>query len=158
MDAWTWHGLANEKRLRYTFFGLLHLGETQMFIGRAMWTSCILAWWGASTVVAASSDVADAAKRGDKAAVRTLLAQKADVNARQPDGDTALHWAAWRDDVELATLLLRAGANANPANLTGATPLQLASVNGNAAMIEFFSRPASIPTRRCLNIAIRPSC
>jgi len=107
-----------------------------MFIGRAMWTSCILALWGASTVVAAGSDVADAAKRGDKAAVRTLLAQKADVNARQPDGDTALHWAAWRDDVELATVLLRAGANANPANLTGATPLQLASVNGNAAMIE----------------------
>ena len=101
---------------------------------RAIWTSCILALWGAATVVAAGSDVADAAKKGDKADVRTLLAQKADVNARQPDGDTALHWAAWRDDVELAAMLLRAGANANPVNLTGATPLQLASVNGNAAI------------------------
>src|SRR5689334_20033826 len=104
-----------------------------MVSGRAMWASCILTFCAATTVLAAGSDVADAVKRGDKAAVRTLLAQKADVNARQPDGDTALHWAAWHDDVELAGMLLRAGASANPANLTGATPLQLAGVNGNAA-------------------------
>jgi uncharacterized protein len=108
-----------------------------MVSGRAMWTSCILTLLGAATVVlAAGSDVADAAKRGDKSAVRTLVAQKADVNARQPDGASALHWAVWRDDVELATMLLRAGADANAANLTGATPLSLASVNGNAAIIE----------------------
>src|ERR1700674_3283891 len=107
-----------------------------MLSGRALFTSCLLTLWGTATVLAAGRDVADAAKKGDKAAVRTLLAQKADVNARQPDGDTALHWAAWRDDVELAAMLLRAGANANAANLTGATPLSLASVNGNAAIIE----------------------
>ena len=104
--------------------------------GRAMWTSCILTLWGAGAVLAAGSDVADAARRGDKSAVRTLLAQKADVNARQPDGGTALQWAVYRDDVELVTMLLRAGANANAANLTGATPLSLAGVNGNAAIIE----------------------
>jgi ankyrin repeat protein len=109
--------------------------------GRAVWTSCILkscilALWGAVTVLAAGSEVADAAKRGDKAAVRTLLAQKADVNGRQPDGATALHWAVWRDDVELAAMLVGAGANPNAANLTGAMPLQLASVNGNPAMID----------------------
>src|ERR1041385_2712184 len=102
-----------------------------MVCGR--WLLLILS---AATVFAAGSDVADAAKRGEKAAVRALIAQKADVNAKQPDGATALHWAAWHDDVELATLLLRAGANPNPANLTGATPLELASTNGNAAMIE----------------------
>jgi ankyrin repeat protein len=101
-----------------------------------MWTSCILTLWGAGAVLAAGSDVADAARRGDKSAVRTLLAQKADVNARQPDGGTALQWAVYRDDVELVTMLLRAGANANAANLTGATPLSLAGVNGNAAIIE----------------------
>jgi len=43
---------------------------------------------------AVRSDVADAAMKGDKAAVRTLIQQKADVNAPQPDGATALHWAA----------------------------------------------------------------
>ena len=48
---------------------------------------------------AAGSDVADAVMRGDTAAVRALLAQKADVNAPQADGATALHWAVYRADV-----------------------------------------------------------
>ena len=50
---------------------------------------------------AAGSDVADAVMRGDAAAVRALLGQKADVNATQADGATALHWAVYR--VDLAT-------------------------------------------------------
>ena len=37
------------------------------------------------------NDVADAAMRGDKAAVRTLIQQHADVNAAQLDGATAIH-------------------------------------------------------------------
>ena len=54
--------------------------------------------------------------RGDSAAVRTLLSQKADVNAPQADGATALHWAVYRDDVAIVDLLLKAGANAKVAN------------------------------------------
>ena len=56
------------------------------------------------------SEVADAAMRGDREAVRAALARKADVNAAQVDGTTALHWAVELDDVELAELLLTAGA------------------------------------------------
>jgi ankyrin repeat protein len=89
----------------------------------------------ASLVAAGKSDVADAAMRGDKATVRTLLTQKADVNAPQADGATALHWAVYRGDQELATLLIRAGANPKAANREGSTPLWLASVNGDAKMI-----------------------
>src|SRR5262252_8250839 len=84
---------------------------------------------------AVPSQVADAAMRGDKAAVRTLISQHADVNAPQPDGATALHWAAYRGDKELADMLIRAGANAKAANREGATPLWLASINGDAPMI-----------------------
>lgn len=80
-------------------------------------------------------DVADAAMRGDKAAVRTLLAQHADVNVPQADGATALHWAVYRGDKELVDMLIRASANAKAANREGATPLWLASVNGDAAII-----------------------
>ena len=58
-----------------------------------------------------ASPVADAAERGDKAAIRSLLQQKADVNQAQADGATALQWAAYRNDVEIADLLLAAGAN-----------------------------------------------
>src|SRR5688572_32418386 len=84
----------------------------------------------------AGSDIADAVMKGDTAAVRRLLAQKADVNATQVDGATALHWAVYRDDLEAADLLIRAGANVKAANREGATPLFMASLYGNAKMIE----------------------
>ena len=82
-----------------------------------------------------ASELADAAARGDLAAVRTLIDQRADVNAPQNDGATALHWAVFRGDKAMVDLLLRAGANPKAANREGATPLWLASTNGDAATI-----------------------
>ena len=82
------------------------------------------------------SDVADAVMRGKKDILRSLLQQKADVNAPQVDGTTALHWAVRADDLEAADLLLNAGAKVTVANREGATPMQLAALNGNAALIE----------------------
>jgi ankyrin repeat protein len=70
--------------------------------------------------------------KGDGTTVRTLLRQKADVNAPQADGATAIHWAVYHDDLELAGLLIGAGANVKAANREGATPLSLGCVNGNA--------------------------
>lgn len=90
----------------------------------------------AVAVAAPKSDVADAAMHGDNTAVQRLLQQKADVNAQQIDGATALHWAVQSNDLQLADMLLRAGAKPAAANRVGATPLLLAAQNGNAAMIE----------------------
>jgi len=84
---------------------------------------------------AGRSDVADAAMKGDKAAVRSLIQQKADVNTPQLDGATALHWAVYRGDKELTDMLIRAGANVKAANREGSTPMWLASVNGDAAIL-----------------------
>jgi ankyrin len=84
----------------------------------------------------AGSDVADATMNGDAAAVRRLIQQKADVNAPQVDGATALHWAVYRDNVELADLLISNGANVAAANREGVTVLAMASLYGNPAMIE----------------------
>src|SRR5205823_4656033 len=56
--------------------------------------------------------------------------------AAQGDGTTALHWAVRLDDPETAGLLIRAGANVSAATRAGATPLELAAINGSAAMIE----------------------
>ena len=78
-------------------------------------------------VRAATSDVADAMMRGDVAAVRALIQKKADVNAPQGDGATALHWAVYRDNVEAVDLLVRAGAK-SVANRTGMTPLAMAAL------------------------------
>ena len=81
------------------------------------------------------SPLVDAVKNADKGALRTLLAQGANVNAAEADGATALHWASYRDDVESADLLLRAGARVNAANDLGATALWTASLNGSVAMV-----------------------
>jgi ankyrin repeat protein len=85
---------------------------------------------------ATKSDVADAAMKGDNAALRTLLQQKADVNAPQVDGATALHWAVYRDDGEAADLLIKAGASVDAKNREGVTPLAMASLYGSAAIVE----------------------
>ena len=78
-------------------------------------------------------------RRGDERrsrSVRLLFQKKADVNTPQADGATALEWAAYRDDLELADLLIAAGANPKLPNREGATAIQLASLHGSAAMIE----------------------
>jgi len=93
----------------------------------------------ASTLgVAAATDLRliQAVKSTDMAAVRGLLKQRIDVNASQGDGATALHWAAHRDDLPIADLLIRSGARANVANDLGATPLHLACTNRSAPMVE----------------------
>ena len=77
----------------------------------------------------------EAAKKRDGAAVTALLKQAVDVNGAQPDGATALHWAAHWDDVAMADRLLRAGAQVNVANEYGVTPLFLACSDGGAAMV-----------------------
>ena len=84
---------------------------------------------------AGRSEVADALMRGDKAAARKLIEQRADVNAPQADGATALHWAVFQSDKEMVDLLLRAKANPSASNREGATPLWLASINGDAPII-----------------------
>lgn len=80
--------------------------------------------------------LSDAVWRGDREAVRRLLAKKVDVNATDGDRGTALHWASYRDDVETAELLLRAGAKVDAANDLGATALWAASQNGSRVMVK----------------------
>ncbi len=94
----------------------------------------------ATSLVFAAGDseaqLADAVERGDSARVEALLAEGANVNATQPDGQSALHWAAYQDDTETAERLVRAGANVTAENRYGVTPLAPACINGNAAVIE----------------------
>lgn len=80
--------------------------------------------------------VVEAAKERNVGAIRTLVRQRADVNAPAPDGSTALHWAAHWDDSEVVALLLRAGANVNAVSELGVTPLYLACSNGSATMVQ----------------------
>jgi uncharacterized protein len=78
----------------------------------------------------------DAAKNGDKQAIRSLLRSGADVNAAEGDGATALAWSAYRDDLEIADLLIQARVNVNAANDYGVTPLSLACGNRSSTFVE----------------------
>ncbi len=83
-----------------------------------------------------SAPVADAAMRRDVAAVRTLVARGADVNAAQGDGMTALHWAALNGDLDTMNLVVKAGAKPEALTRVGSyTPLHLASSRGHAAAV-----------------------
>ena len=106
----------------------------------------------ATTAHAATAEVAEAAMRGDRAAVRAALARNADVNAPQVDGSTALHWAAEHEDVEMADILLEAGARVAVPTREGVTPLQLAATNGNAPMLGRLLRAGADP-----NAALTPA-
>ena len=93
-----------------------------------------------SAAVPPDSPVADAAMRGDADEVRELLRTGADVNAAQGDGMTALHWAAEKGQVELADVLVFAGANLEAATrLGGFTPLMVASRSGHAGIVRLLA-------------------
>jgi len=94
--------------------------------------------FAAFAVVASAAERAsliDAARSADAAAIRTLLQKKPDANAAEADGTTALHWASYRDDLEAADVLIRAGARVNAATDLGVTPLWNASVNASETMV-----------------------
>jgi ankyrin repeat protein len=118
---------------------------------RAMWGCAALMVLATFRVGAATSDVADAVQRGDTAGLRALLAKKADANAPQADGGTALHWAVYRDDFAAVDLLLSAGANVKVANQYGATPLSLAAESGKVAIAQRLLDAGADPNERLLN-------
>jgi uncharacterized protein len=119
---------------------------------RRVFGCCLLIVATAGSAAAAGSEVADAAMKQNRDAVRSLLQRKANVNAPQVDGTTALHWAVRLDDLEMADMLIRAGASVKTANRQGVTALQLAALNGSAPMLDRLLKAGADP-----NAALTPS-
>jgi len=102
----------------------------------AAWAVAIAVLVAAPVHAAGDVAVVEAAKQKNTETLKALIKNGGDVNAPQADGATALHWAAHWDDLEMANLLLAAGAKVSAANDLGATPLWLACVNGSARMVD----------------------
>jgi uncharacterized protein len=103
---------------------------------------------GAATPTA----IVEAAQSGNRDALRAALKDGGDVNAAQGDGMTPLHWAAVRNDVEMADLLMYAGANVKATTrIGGYTPLLVAAKTGNAKVIETLIKHGADPDRTTTN-------
>jgi len=98
-----------------------------------------------SNTAAADLRLIEAARSGNKSVVQTLLQQHVDVNASEPDGTTALHYAGRTEDFQTVELLIRSGANVKAANRYGVTPLYVACVSGNSAIVEALLKAGADP-------------
>ena len=103
---------------------------------------------GAAAANPPAGRLIEAVQNGDVAAMRALLRQHVDVNVPEPDGTTALHWAAHRGDVVAVDLLLGAGARVIAVNTFGITPLSLAVENGNRAVVDRLLKKGADPNTR----------
>lgn len=96
----------------------------------------------------ADTSLIEAIRRGDHAAIRQLIRRSDAVQAAEPDGTTALHWAARVDNLEAVRGLLAAGADPNARNRYGVSPLALAAVNGSEPIIDTLLRAGADPNAR----------
>jgi ankyrin repeat protein len=81
-----------------------------------------------------------ALKNQNLASARTLIRQKAAVNATDVDGSTPLQWAAHWNDLDIVKALLAAGAKPNVSNRYGVTPLHEAATIGSAPVVNALLR------------------
>ena len=122
----------------------MHFRGLSRLVGFVLFASAITVASAAKDAVA-KVPLIEAVKQGDVATVRSLLSGQSDVDAAEPDGTTALHWAAHLGDALSADLLLDAGANLNATTRNGATPYSLASYKGHAGVIERFLEAGADP-------------
>jgi len=82
----------------------------------------------ALTTRAKNMDIVQAAKEGQIADVKFVLQHAPEkVNDKDKDGYTALHWAAQKNSLEVAEVLVAANANVDIVNNPGETALDLAA-------------------------------
>jgi len=78
-----------------------------------------------------------AASRGHAAAVRSLIALRADVKALDGNGGEPLHLAAFDGHVAAARALSKKAISLSAATHAGAQPLHLAASRGHATMVKY---------------------
>ncbi len=102
----------------------------------------LLAGWA---FAASGPNLIEAIKDLNPTVVDSLLRERVDVNAPQPDGSTPLAWAVYLDQGDTVERLLKAGAKVDTSDEYGETPLTLACGTGNSAIIEKLIKAGADP-------------
>jgi ankyrin repeat protein len=97
------------------------------------WSSVAVCALGVASV--AAETLPELVEIGKRDAALAMIGQGVEVDARGPDGATALMWAADHGDVELVKALVARGADANAVNDYGVTALAAAAVEGDPAIV-----------------------
>jgi ankyrin repeat protein len=97
------------------------------------------------TAAITGDTVVGATKRGDSAKVLELIKGGADVNASEPDGTTALLWAADQENLALIDALIKAGAKVGIPNRYGVEPISVAAINANVAVMDKLLKAGANP-------------
>ena len=85
-----------------------------------------------------------AAQLGFDKVVKALLEAEAALETRSSRGDTALHWAAQKSNLELVTILIEKGADINAAGDLGNRPIHLAVSCGSVEIVDFLLQRGAI--------------
>ncbi|MGI9337847.1 MAG: ankyrin repeat domain-containing protein, partial [Gammaproteobacteria bacterium] len=101
-----------------------------------------------------------AVEKGDIAEFKRLIADGADIDAKDKLGMTLLHWAAEQGQTQAALFFVNAGADVNAKDIFGDTPLHIAASSGKTetvlALVNAGAdiRAKNIPGRTPFNLAI----
>ncbi len=83
----------------------------------------------------ADQDLYDASKNGDLEEAKRAIEKRANVNAKDENGDTPLYFASANGNTDIALLLLQNGAEVNSQNKYQVMPLHIAGWNGHDAVV-----------------------
>jgi len=78
-------------------------------------------------------------------AIRTMLAEGADPNERDQNGETPIHKAAREGHYDATKVLIEYGADVNAVNASGMTPLHWVALNGRTAVAELLIQAEADP-------------
>jgi hypothetical protein len=95
--------------------------------------------WDTGKAGGLERDLIEAVKTGRTEIVEAFLTKGADINARDKNGGSVLHWAVGGGHVEMVNLLLQRGADASIVDNNGKTLRNIALKHGKTAIADLFS-------------------
>jgi ankyrin repeat protein len=100
--------------------------------------------------------LAEATRKNDSTAVKSLLDGKAEPNVRDETESTPLHMAARNGSADITRMLIASKADVNATNKSGQTPLQCAAMGGHDEIVKALFAGGANPNPKPSNDGLTP--